>query len=182
MGWGWGLEGGPRGRVYTYHFSSVQLLSHVRLFATPWIAARQASMSINNSWSSLRLTFIEAVMPSSHLILCHPLLLLPPIPPSIKAFTVSQLFTWGDQSTGISALASFFPKKSQGWFPSDSSKMLNIKIFYFIPFPIGLKLMQLMLLNCGVGEDSGESLGLQGDPTSPFWGRSALEFLWKEWC
>ena len=55
--------------------------------------------------------------------------------------SVSQLFAWGDQSTGISALASFFPKKSQGWFPSDSSMMLNIKIFYFIPFPIGLKLM-----------------------------------------
>ena len=68
-------------------FSSVQLLSHVRLFATPWIAARQASLSIANSWSSLRLASIESVMPSSHLILCHPLLLLPPIPPSIKVFS-----------------------------------------------------------------------------------------------
>ena len=64
--------------------SSVQLLSHVRLFATPWIAARQASLSITNSWSSLKLTFIESVMPSSHLILCHPFLLLPPIPPSMS--------------------------------------------------------------------------------------------------
>ena len=65
-------------------FSSVQSLSRVWLFATPWIAARQASLSITNSWSSLRLTSIESVMPSSHLILCRPLLLLPPIPPSIR--------------------------------------------------------------------------------------------------
>ena len=70
-----------------YTFSSVQLLSHVRLFATPWIAARQASLSITNSWSSLRLTSIESVMPSSHLILCCPLLLLSPIPPSIRVFS-----------------------------------------------------------------------------------------------
>ena len=55
--------------------------------ATPWIAARQASLSITNSWSSLRLTSIESLMPSSHLILCHPLLLLPPIPPSIRVFS-----------------------------------------------------------------------------------------------
>ena len=68
-------------------FSSVQLLSRVQLFATPWIAARQASLSITISRSSLRLTSIESVMPSSHLILCHPLLLLPPIPPSIRVFS-----------------------------------------------------------------------------------------------
>ena len=68
-------------------FSSVQSLSSVRLFATPRIAARQASLSITNSWSSPRLTSIESVMPSSHLILCHPLFLLPPIPPSIRVFS-----------------------------------------------------------------------------------------------
>ena len=68
-------------------FSSVQLLSHVQLFATPWTAACQASLSITNSWSSLKLTSIESVMPSSHFILCHPLLLLPPIPPSIRVFS-----------------------------------------------------------------------------------------------
>ena len=68
-------------------FSSVQSLSRVQLFATPWIAAHQASLSITNSRSSLRLTSIESVMPSSHLILCCPLLLLPPIPPSIKVFS-----------------------------------------------------------------------------------------------
>ena len=68
-------------------FSSVKSLSRVRLFVTPWITARQASLFITNSQSSLRLTSIESVMPSSHLILCHPLLLLPPIPPSIRVFS-----------------------------------------------------------------------------------------------
>ena len=67
--------------------SSVQLLSHVRLFVTLRIAACQASLSITNSQSLLRLASIESVMPSSHLILGHPLLLLPPIPPSIKVFS-----------------------------------------------------------------------------------------------
>ena len=67
-------------------FSSVQLLSRVHLFAIPWIAARQASLSITISQSLLKLTSIESVMPSSHLILCRPLLLLPPIPPSIRVF------------------------------------------------------------------------------------------------
>ena len=81
---------------YGHHFlvlvqecviSSVQSLSRVWLFATPWITASQASLSITNSRSSLRLTSIKSVMPSSHLILCHPLLLLPPIPPSIRVFS-----------------------------------------------------------------------------------------------
>ena len=66
---------------------SVQSLSRVRLFATPWTAARQASLSIMNSRSSLKLMSIESVMLSSHLILCRPLLLLPPIPPSIRVFS-----------------------------------------------------------------------------------------------
>ena len=68
-------------------FSSVQSFSRVWLFATPWIAARQASLSITNSQSSLKLTSIELVMPPSHLILCRPLFLLPPIPPSIRVFS-----------------------------------------------------------------------------------------------
>ena len=68
-------------------FSSVQSLSHVRLFATPRITAHQASLSIANSWSSLKLMSIELVIPSSHLILCRPLLLLAPIPPSIRVFS-----------------------------------------------------------------------------------------------
>ena len=68
-------------------FSSVQSLSHVRLFATPWMAARQASLSVTNSGTLLKFMSIESVMPSSHLILCRPLLLLPPIPPSIRVFS-----------------------------------------------------------------------------------------------
>ena len=74
-------------RMSQMYISSVQSLSRVRLFATPWIAACRASLSITNSRSSLRLTSIELMMPSSHLILCRPLLLLPPIPPSIRVFS-----------------------------------------------------------------------------------------------
>ena len=72
---------------FHFHFSSVQSLSRVQLFATPWIAPRQASLSITDSRSSLRLTSIESEMPSSRLILCRPLLLLPPIAPSIRVFS-----------------------------------------------------------------------------------------------
>ena len=71
----------------TIQFSSVQLLSRVQLFATPRTAACQNSLSITNSPSLLKLMSIESVMPSNHLILCHPLLLLPSIPPSIRVFS-----------------------------------------------------------------------------------------------
>ena len=75
-------------KLWEFTQSSVQFSCSVMSdSATPWIAARQASLSITNSWSSLRLTSIESVMPSSHLILCRPLLLLPPIPPSIRVFS-----------------------------------------------------------------------------------------------
>jgi len=87
----------------------------------PWIAAHQASLSITNSRSSLRLRSIKSVMPSSHLILCHSLFLLPPIPPSIR------VFAWGGQSTGVSALASFLPKKSQGWSPSEWTGWISLQ-------------------------------------------------------
>ena len=73
--------------VVTVQLSSVQSLSHVRLFATPWTTAHQASLSITNSLSLLKLMSIELVMTSNHLILCHPLLLLPSIFPSIKVFS-----------------------------------------------------------------------------------------------
>ena len=97
LGWTWihlesthfnlsGLNSSYTVRI-SVQFSSVQSLSCVQLFATPWIAARQASLSITNSRSSLKLTSIESVMPFSHLILCHPLLLLPPIPSSIRVFS-----------------------------------------------------------------------------------------------
>ena len=99
----------------SFQFSSVQSLSRVRLSATPWIATPQASLSITNSRSSLRLMSIESVMLSSHLILCRPLFSCPQSLPASESFPMSQLFVWGGQSTGVSALASFLPKKSQGW-------------------------------------------------------------------
>ena len=81
----------PEFEVYTWYtnfqFSLVQSLSRVQLFATLWIIARQASLSITNSQSLLKLMFIKSVIPSSHLIFCHPLLLPPPIPPSIRVFS-----------------------------------------------------------------------------------------------
>ena len=81
------MKGKVRLSECCYRFSSVQSLSRVQLFATPWTAVRQASLSITNSWSLPKLTSIESVMPSNHLILCHPLLLLPSIFPSIRVFS-----------------------------------------------------------------------------------------------
>ena len=98
--------------VYVY---IVQSLSHVWLFATPWPAACQTSVSFTISQSLLKLIFIESMMPSNYLILCHPLLLLPSIFPSIRVF--SNELTSGGQSTGASASASVLPKDIQGWFP-----------------------------------------------------------------
>ena len=89
---GHGLPTPIQGLLDGVSISSVQLLSHVRFFATPWIAACQASLSITNSRSSLRLTSIKSVIPSSHLILGRPLLLLPPIPPSIRIFSSESTF------------------------------------------------------------------------------------------
>ena len=90
-------------------FSSVQSLSRVWFFETPWIAARQASLSITNSQSLPKLTSIKSVMPSNHLILCHPLLLPPSIFPSIRSFQMSQLFSSGGQSIWVSASISVLP-------------------------------------------------------------------------
>ena len=70
-----------------FYISSVQSFSHVQFFTTPWTAAHQASLSITNSWSLLKLMSIESVMPSNHFILCHPLLLLPLIFPTIRVFS-----------------------------------------------------------------------------------------------
>jgi len=102
--------------VYVFFFSSVQLLSHVRLFATPWTAAHQASLSITNSRSLPKLMSIELVMPSNHLILCHPLL-LPSIVPASGSFLMSQFFASGGQSIGVSASASVLPMNTQDWSP-----------------------------------------------------------------
>ena len=97
--------------------SSVQSLSHLRLFATPWIAARQASLSITNSCSPPKLMTIEWVMPSNHLILCCPLSSCLQSFPSSESFQMSQFFTSGGQSIGISASASVLPMNIQDWSP-----------------------------------------------------------------
>ena len=98
-------------------FSSVQLLSCVQLFLTPWTAAQQASLSIMNSWSLLKLMSIESVMPSNHLILCRPLLLCLQSFPASGSFQMGQFFPSGGQSIGVSASASVLPMNTQDWFP-----------------------------------------------------------------
>ena len=96
--------------------SSVQLLSCVQLFATPWTAARQASWSITNFRSVPKLMSIESAMPSNHLILCHPLLLCPQSFPASESFQMCQPFASGVQSVGVSALTSVLPMNIQDWF------------------------------------------------------------------
>ena len=108
-------------------FSSVQSLSHVQLFATPWMAARQASLSITDSQSSLKLTSIESVMPSSHLILCCPLSSWSQSLPASQSFPMSQLFASGGQSTGVTALASFLPKNTQDWSPLEWTGWISLQ-------------------------------------------------------
>ena len=109
----------PNGNIFlsSHAIRSDQSLSRVRLFATPWITTRQASLSITSSQSSLKLMSIESVMPSNHLILCYPLLLLPSIFPSIGSFSVSQFFTSGGQSIWVSASTSVLPMNIKDWFP-----------------------------------------------------------------
>ena len=106
----------------SYLIRSVQSLSHVWLFATPWTAARQTSLSITNSWSLLKLM---SAMPSNRLIFCHPFL-LPSIFPSIKVFPVSQFFASGGQSIGASVSASVLPMNSQGWFPVGLTSLISL--------------------------------------------------------
>ena len=124
-------------------FSSVQPLSRVRLFATPWTAARQASLSITNSRSSPKLMSIESVTPSSQLILCRPLLLLPPIPPSIRVFSNGSTLhmRWPEYwsfSFSISpsnehpGLISFSPRDSQESSPTPQFKSINFSALSFL--------------------------------------------------
>ena len=98
-------------------FSSVQSFSHVWLFATPWTAAHQPSLSITNSWSLLKLMSIKSVMPSNHLILCCPLLLLPSIFLSIRVFPSESVLHIRWPNIGVSASASVLPMNVQDWFP-----------------------------------------------------------------
>ena len=98
-----------------YKISSVQLLSHLQFFETPWTTAHQASLSITSFQSLLNLMSIKSVMPSNHLILCRPLLLLPSIFPSIRVFSTESVLCIGGQSIGV--LASVLPLSIQDWFP-----------------------------------------------------------------
>ena len=111
---------------YSLYISSVQSLSHVWLFATPWTAAHQASLSITNSWSPPKPMSIESVMPSNHLILCHPLLLLTSIFPNVRVFSNESalLIRWEE---GAKVLEFQLQHQSyQGTYKS-------IKVLYYIP-------------------------------------------------
>ena len=107
------------------HAAVVQSPSCVQLFATPWIVAHQASLSLTISWSLPKFMFTASVM-SSHFILWHPLLLLPSIFPSIRDFPKSCLFTSDDQNTGASALASVLPVNIQGGFPLGLTGLISL--------------------------------------------------------
>ena len=112
---------------YSSQFSSVQLLSCVRLFVTPWIAAHQASLSITNSRSLPKLMSIKSVMPSSHLILWGALPYSPQYLPASGSFPMSQLFTWGGQIIGVSASASILPMNTQDWSPSEWTGWISLQ-------------------------------------------------------
>ena len=109
-------------------YSSVQSLSCVWLFVTPWTAACQASLSITNSQSLLKLKSIESMMPSNHLILCHPLLLPPSIFPSIRVFA-NEVFSpaSGGQSIGALASTSVLPMSIQYWFPLGLIALISLQ-------------------------------------------------------
>ena len=100
---------------YKYCISSVQSLSHVWLFVTPWTTTLQAFLSITNCQSPPKPMSIESVMPSNHFILCRPLLRLPSILSSIRVFQISQLFTSDGQSIGVSTSTSVLPMNTQDW-------------------------------------------------------------------
>ena len=102
---------------YDRNYSSVQLLSRVRLFAISWTAACRDSLSITNSRSPHKPMSIVSVMPSNDVILCHPVLLMPSTFPALGSFQMSQRFTSGGQSIGVSASISVFPMNTQGWSP-----------------------------------------------------------------
>ena len=113
--------------VPSVQFGSVQSLSHVQLFMTPWTAAHQASLSITSSWSLLKLMSTKSVMPSNHLVLCHPLLLLPSIFPSIRVFSSESILRIRWPSIGVSASASVFPMNIQDWFPLGLTDWISLQ-------------------------------------------------------
>jgi len=130
--WGWAMF------TIEPRVALLQSLSRVQLFVIPLPAAHQASLSFTISQSFLKLMSTEWVMPSNCLILCHPLLLLPSVFPSIRSFPVSQLFISGDQSIRASASASVPPMKIQVWFPLGLTDLILLskglsRAFYSTP-------------------------------------------------
>ena len=113
--------------IVSFSNPSVQSLSHVPLFVTPWTAAHQSSLSITNSWSLLKLMSIDSVMPSNHSILCPPLLLQPSVFPSIRSFPKSQFFAPGGQSIAVSASTLIFPMNIQDWFPLRWTGLISVQ-------------------------------------------------------
>ena len=111
---------------YILYVVIVQSLSHVQLFMTPWTVACQASLSFTISQSFLKLKSIKSVMPSKHIILCHPLLLLPSVSDIIKVFSNELVFISDGQSMGPSASASLLPMSIQGWFPLGLTNWISL--------------------------------------------------------
>ena len=111
--------------ISSFRFSSLQSLSCVRLFVTPWTTARQASLSITNSWSLPKAMSIESVMPSSHLILCRPLLLCLQSFLASGSFQMSQLCASGGQTTGVSASTSVLLMNIHDWFPLELTCLMS---------------------------------------------------------
>ena len=109
------------------YLSSVRSLSHVQLFVTPWTAAGQASLSITNSWSLRKLMSIALVMPSNHLILCRPLLLLPSIFPSIRVFSNESVLNIMWPNIRVSASTSVLPVSIQDWFPLGLTCLISLQ-------------------------------------------------------
>ena len=112
---------------YWNWFSSIQSLSCVQLFTTPWTVALQALLSITNSQSPPKSMSIESVMPSNHLILCNPLLLLPSIFPSVRVFPISQFFASGGWNVRVSASASVLPVNIQDWSPLEWTGWISLQ-------------------------------------------------------
>jgi len=115
------------GAVASVQFSSVHSLSRVRLFGTPWIAARQASGSITNSRSSPKPMSIKLVMPSTISSSVVPFSSCPQSLPASESIPMSQLFAWGGQSIGLSALSSVLPKNTQDWFPLEWTGWISLQ-------------------------------------------------------
>ena len=136
--------------------SSVQSFTCVQFFETPWTTAHQSSLSITNSWSLLKLMSIKSVMPSNHLIPCHPLLLLPSIFPRIRVFSSESVL-----------LIKWSPFLLRGW-------QLTIKIAEQWRIDAFLLWCWRRVLSC--------QLGQQGDLTGPSWRKSVLNIHWKDWC